>query len=116
MTDAGLVHLDAEVVDRRVVQGVRDERLAVTEADVQHAPRGAAEQLVEVEPPGRLGDAEARQQLGEGAALGGRGSAGPADEATDLAQPDRCRAGGFHAFPCWSNRGGCRLYLIGLRV
>ena len=65
VTDAGLVHLDAEVVDRRVVQGVRDERFAVTEADVQHAPRGAAEQLVEVEPPGRLGDAEARQQLGK---------------------------------------------------
>ena len=49
MTDAGLVNLDAEVVDVGIVQRVRDERLAVAEADVEHAAGVAAEQLREIQ-------------------------------------------------------------------
>ena len=60
VTDAGLVDLDTDVVDAGIVQRIRDERFPVAEADVEHAPRVAAEQARKIERTLRCVDIEAR--------------------------------------------------------
>ena len=44
MADAGIVHLDPEIVAVRVVRGLLDQRFAVAETDFEHDRRVPAEQ------------------------------------------------------------------------
>jgi hypothetical protein len=84
--DPGVVDLDADIVDVGVVRRRAEQRLAVAEADVQHARAVAAEDRLEVEPPVLEGDAVARQQLGERPALAGGRASGASHEAANLAK------------------------------
>src|SRR4029077_14261191 len=62
MSDAGLVHLDTQIIDVAVVRSAGHDGLAVAETDVEHSRRTSAEQRVEVERRAGVGrNAEAWQ-------------------------------------------------------
>jgi hypothetical protein len=104
VTDPRLVHFDSEVVDRRIVQRVGDERLAVAEADVEHTARVATEDRGEIERTFFSADPIPRQQLRQRAALRGRRATGTAHEAANAHM--RCGRAGRSISSYDSVRGG----------
>src|SRR5690606_24267684 len=94
-TDAGGVDLDADQVAVCVVLPGEAQRLAVAEADLEHARRAAAEHGVEIARLAGVVDAEARPLLVERALLGRAEAALAQHEAADLAMAlgDRERLG-----------------------
>ncbi len=79
------VHLDAEVVARRVLPGREAQRVAVAGADLHHPRRGAAEHRVEIAQLAGVVQAEARPLHVERALLGLGEAPLAQHEAADLA-------------------------------
>ncbi|KAG0937366.1 hypothetical protein G6F31_015606 [Rhizopus arrhizus] len=72
---AGRMHLDADVITRRVVLGRAAQRGAVAEADFQHLVGGATEGGIQIARLAVVVDAETRPAFVERTLLGGRESA-----------------------------------------
>ncbi|KAG0923129.1 hypothetical protein G6F32_014388 [Rhizopus arrhizus] len=72
---AGRMHLDADVITRRVVLGREAQRGAVAEADFQHLVGGATEGGIQIARLAVVVDAETRPAFVERTLLGGRESA-----------------------------------------
>jgi hypothetical protein len=86
MSDAWLMHLDADEVDLTVVGCHREKRLAVTEPDVEHARCGSAEHRRQVERLAGESDAPNGKEPLERARLSRCRAARPANEAADASQ------------------------------
>ena len=80
VTDAGLVNLDAEEVEFRVLCGLLHQRLAVAEADFEHHGGGAPEQRAELQQLLAERHAEFRPEFLECTLLRGGEASRPADE------------------------------------
>ena len=85
VTDAGRMHLDAEVVARNVAVGLGHEEVTVAEADLDGARCRAAEQRVEIGHHRAEVETVARPQLVQRALLRVRGTPAAHDEAPDRA-------------------------------
>ncbi len=86
MADAGLMHLDAEIVDIGIPRRRGQQGFAVTEADVEDAARVPAEDFARRKPVRAERDPPARQHLIQRTPLARRDAARTADEAADPAR------------------------------
>src|SRR6185312_1626825 len=85
-TNAGTMHLDAEVIARGIVFARPRQRFAIAEADLQRVLRGAAEQRIEVARLGLVVDPEMRPMFRKRTLLRRRDAAFPQDKAADGAR------------------------------